>query len=97
MSADLLNPDTLTEELKRLKRRALIAILAAAGSFAVAVLALVAPYDIRLRAYVERALFTQRQGPQRSPTSAEATAVMEAQRFVVRDKAGRIRVELGVE
>jgi len=96
MSADLLNVEALTEELKRLKRRAAAALLLAAGSFAVAVLALVGPYNAGFRAYVERTLYTHRQAPRPPATSVEPSAV-EAQRFVVRDKAGRIRAELGVE
>jgi hypothetical protein len=97
MSADLHNVEALSEELKRLKRHAATAILLAAGSFAVAVLALVAPYNAGLRAYVERVLYIRRQAPQSPATSVEPASVMEAQRFVVRDKAGQVRVELGLE
>jgi hypothetical protein len=96
MSADLLHLEAVTEELKRLKRRAATAILLAVASLAVAAAAFVVPFNADLRAYIERVVPTKRQATQ--PLSPQpSAAIVEAQRLVVRDKTGRVRAELGVE
>jgi hypothetical protein len=77
----------VVEEVKRLGRRASRAILLAMVGTAGAVTALVAPYNPALRAYVERLVGAK-------PRNA---SVVEAERFVVRDKAGQVRAELGVD
>jgi hypothetical protein len=62
-------------------------MLLAVVSTVIAVTALAAPFKPGLRAYVERFV-----GP-KTPTAS----VVEAERFVVRDKAGQVRTELGVD
>jgi hypothetical protein len=66
----------------------------AAVSGAVAVAALVAPYNAALRAYLERVFVASSPTTPPRPLSA---SVVEAERFVLRGKAGQVRAELGVQ
>jgi hypothetical protein len=94
MSANPLDPEAVTEKLIRLKRLATAAILFAAVSLAVAVAALVAPYNPELRAHVER--FFALAPPSPVVQSAPVHGELEAEGFVLRDKDGRLRADLFV-
>jgi hypothetical protein len=78
------------DELRRLRRLVRTAVLLAVVSTTVAVAAFIAPYNAALRGYLEHIF--------KRPTvsSQLSTSVVEAERFVVRGKAGQVRAELGV-
>lgn len=92
------------EESKRLRRLARTAIVLAALSTAVAVAALVAPYNVTLRTAVERALPGRAAAPPVTADELLAKAglllksqTVEAGRIVLRDKNENVRAQLGVE
>jgi hypothetical protein len=98
MSANPLDPEAVTEKLSRLKRLATAAMFLAAASLAAAVIAVVASHNATMlaEASLERIpLATPQATP--SPPSQSISAAVEARRFVLRDNAGRVRAELGVE
>jgi hypothetical protein len=82
------------DELKRLRRLATTAIVLAAVSTAVAVAALVTPYNAALRAHLKRVFVASNPTTPPRPLGA---SVVEAERFVLRGKAGQVRAELGVQ
>jgi hypothetical protein len=80
------SPDSFDgSELRKLRRQARTAMLLAVVSAVVTITALAAASKPGLRAYAERLVGS------RTPT------VVEAEGFVVRDQAGQVRAELGVE
>jgi hypothetical protein len=104
MSASPDNFDGVTEELRRPRRLTRTALLVAAMSAAVAVAALVAPYNVTLRTAVERALPGRAAAPPVTAGELLAKAglllksqTVEAERIVLRDKNGNVRAQLGVE
>jgi hypothetical protein len=84
------------DELKRLRRLATTAIVLAAVSAAVAMAALATAYNIASRAQQERTQVATT--PTTLPPAQQLSAsVVEAERFVLRGKAGQVRAELGVQ